>query len=740
MNKSIAKVTVNLSLDKTFDYLIPPPLRGVIKTGDQVEIPFGRGKPRKGYVVGFKDKSDFPKLKEIVNLVEAHPRIPENLLKLGDWMADYYCCAREQAVRTILPGVVRGGRVKHRKTAVPYITDERKAQDFIFERGKRNKSKVKLLKYLLSERGHAKDSVLLETGVSGATLKALEKAGLVGIENRIVDRAAHSNIEFIPSPPLEPNPEQRQALDRVNAAIDQSENRTFLLHGVTGSGKTEIYLQAIANNIKHGRDTIVLVPEISLTPQTVRRFRARFGDSVSVLHSGLGEGERFDEWMKIHHGRVKIAVGARSALFAPFKNIGLIIVDEEHETSYKQDKDPRYNARDVAVMRAKMEGAVAILGSATPAHESYHNAKIGKYQLLTLNRRVDGGRMPVIRVVDSKIEAADQGVTTPGLFSRDLIEAVYSRLEKGEQTILFLNRRGYARQMSCEHCGFVAACSECSISYTYHQRRQCLCCHLCGAVIPAPDICPECGAKDIRYSGSGTEKIEKIAEKLFKGAVVDRMDSDTMTRKSSYEDALRRFHGGKTDILIGTQMIAKGLHFPNVTLVGVINADQSLRIPDFRSMERTFQLITQVAGRAGRGAVDGEVIVQTMSPFNPAIRHAVTHDYSAMYAEEEEVRRILKYPPFSHLAAVYFRGPDDSGTAAYAAGFLEVMTPYINDGIIVTPPAPCPIEKIKNLFRHMVVFRGELDRRFKHALRQTVLGKHPAHLKVHADIDAINLM
>jgi primosomal protein N' (replication factor Y) len=737
----IARVIMNLSLDRAFDYLIPGELRGQVRAGMQVMVPFGRSR-RQGYVVGLAEESEYPaaKLKPILEICGRHPQIPDTLLKLGEWLADYYCCSREQAVRTLLPGSVRSGKIRHRTVRHYHLTAAESAQEFIFAKGARAPAKTAILRLLLQHPGMSGPDLLREAKAKEGPLRDLVKAGLVGIEDRESRRDPFAGMAVVPSTPLTLTDEQAAAM-RLFAEMlaDPSQGHTLLLHGVTGSGKTEVYLQAIAQVLGHGREAIVLVPEIALTPQTVERFRARFGERVSVLHSGLGDGERHDEWIRIHRGEVRIAVGARSALFAPFRNLGLIVVDEEHENSYKQDEAPRYHARDVAVMRGLREQAIVILGSATPALESWRNATIGKYRLARLTRRIDDCLMPRMEVVDMRAEAEACGGTQ--IFSRDLVAAVYARLERGEQTILFLNRRGYATQMLCQHCGFVARCPDCAVSYTFHRQRAALSCHLCGALLPAPAACPDCGAADIRYSGLGTEKVETIARKLFPGAAIRRMDSDTMTARHCYDEVLREFRTGRIDILIGTQMIAKGLHFPNVTLVGIVYADLGLHLPDFRATERTFQLLVQVAGRAGRGEIPGEVIVQTYSPGNPAIRHALGHDVDGFCALELEQREALAYPPCGHLVAIHFRGPDDAAVAAAAADFRARIEPLLPHGVILAGPVPSPVAKIKGKFRHQILLRGGPFQSLRRHLRNLVLhGPRAKDVDTYIDVDAINLM
>ena len=515
-----------------------------------------------------------------------------------------------------------------------------------------------------------------------------------------------------------------------------------LLFGVTGSGKTEVYLQAIAHAAARGKGAIVLVPEISLTPQTVERFRRRFGDGVAILHSNLSEGERHDEWHRVHEGRASIVVGARSALFAPVRNLGLIVVDEEHEHSYKQSETPCYHARDTAVMRGRREGCAVVLGSATPSLESYRNALSGKYAMARLTHRVDHRRMPLLKVVDLRAEAEREG--RANVFSRELAQAVGDRLARAEQTILFLNRRGYASSLICPKCGFVAQCEDCSVSMTYHKREQRLICHLCGRRAPVPERCPKCGDPAFRYAGLGTERIEEILAKLFPRARVARMDSDTMTRKESYREVLGDFRTGKLDILVGTQMIAKGLDFPNVTLVGVMFADLALHLPDFRAGERTFQMLTQVAGRAGRGDVAGEVIVQTYTPHHPAIQAVRRFDLEGFYEQELAFRRELGYPPFARLACLTARGPDRAAVAGYAEGLAAALRRAAAEGggaVKVSDAAPAPFERIQGQYRQQVIVRSADARAMNRAIRAAVAAeKKPPDVRLLIDMDALSLL
>ncbi|MCK4982834.1 MAG: primosomal protein N', partial [Victivallaceae bacterium] len=475
---NVAKVIVDLSLDKAFDYLIPEELKGQVHVGVQVHVPFGRGK-RRGYVLNIVAETEYDKpLKEITSIAERHTRIPEKLVELGRWMAEYYCCSREKAVRALLPSAVRSGKVKHKTLRMFSVVDAGEAEKFVIEHAdkKRGAGQVSVVKLLLTSQSVAQEQLLHGADVTMSPVNSLLKKNIINEEKRVVRRDPFADITIIRTKPLDPNPEQAKALDTIYKVLENPEDKhVVLIHGITSSGKTEVYLQTIARVLETGKEAIVLVPEISLTPQTVQRFRARFGDLVSVLHSRLTERERFDEWSKINDGLVKIVVGARSALFAPFRNLGLIVVDEEHEGTYKQSESPRYHARDLAVMRGKIEKAVVLLGSATPSFESYYNARQGKYVLVELFKRVDDCSLPQVKLVDQRLGTSEKGQSN--LFSRMLIHAVKDRLNAGEQTILFLNRRGYARQMMCDVCGFVAECDSCSIAYTYHKNRESLACH-----------------------------------------------------------------------------------------------------------------------------------------------------------------------------------------------------------------------------------------------------------------------
>src|ERR1700730_10063177 len=609
------RVIIDRAIQRQLDYSVPETLAERIGIGSRVRVPF-RDKSALATVLATLDQSDAKGIRPIEALVGEAPILSGSLLELAKWMSAYYCCPLETVMRSLLPQVIRRAEVGWKKQLVvqPLAKIEPDKIDNLRKRAPRQAELLKAIAKL--EKPILAAQLLRNVSSDNQTLRALAKRGLIELREEAVERDPHGDEQFIATANLEVNPEQAIALTKISEALAAPETaKPILLHGVTGSGKTEIYLQAIRTALERGRSAIVLVPEISLTPQTVERFKSRFTeihDVVAVLHSHLSEGERHDEWHKIHSGRARIVIGARSAVFAPLKNLGLIIVDEEHETTYKQEEAPRYHARDVAVVRAKIEKCAVVLGSATPSLESYHNATTGKYKLAALTQRVDGQQMPLMRIVDLRQERRKEKIAA--ILSEKLRAAISDRLEKREQTILFLNRRGCSTSLLCSNGGEARTCPNCSVALTFHRHMARLSCHLCGHTAAVPKKCPACGKDALIYSGFGTEKVEANVRQIFPQATVQRMDADSMTRKQAYRETLLNFRAGKIDILVGTQMIAKGLHFPNVTLVGIINADLALHLPDFRAGERTFQLLTQVAGRAGRGETPGEVFVQTFTP------------------------------------------------------------------------------------------------------------------------------
>jgi primosomal protein N' (replication factor Y) len=778
----IARVSLEIALRREFDYSIPAELAGQVDVGSRVQVPFGARKIL-GVVTAVAETSGQVQLKPILKIIGAQTLVTPKVLKLARWIGEYYCCAPEIALKAVLPEAVRSEDASYR---------ERLSVRLLPVAGELPALPKRLLEVwqILQPRREMLLAELVElAGTTAATVRKLEDRGLVEITREISERDPYAREQILPSQPLTLNAEQAVALAAIQRAMAvlaakgiagpppagaaapvssaPPPTAAFLLHGVTGSGKTEVYLQAIALALQQGQGAIVLVPEISLTPQTVERFKARFSSGplqtqVAVLHSHLSAGERHDEWHKIRQGRARIVIGARSAIFAPVEPLGVIIVDEEHEYTYKQEEAPRYHARDVAVMRGQMENAVVVLGSATPSMESFYNCRRGKFTLLELRQRVDDQKMPRVRVVDMRSSGRDG--KGPPIFSPQLKEAITQRLERKEQTILFLNRRGYSSSLVCEKCGHVCGCPNCSLALTYHRTGQVLRCHICGYSESVPAVCPneKCKNPAIRYAGVGTQKVEDILGKLFPQARVRRMDADVMKRKDDYRQVLGEFRAGRIDILIGTQMIAKGLHFPNVTLVGIIFADMALHQPDFRAGERTFQLLTQVAGRAGRGDIEGEVFVQAFTPFHPAIQFARQHDFVGFYEQELEFRSQLNYPPTGRVALITFKGRSEEkvkfsaeyvrrevaakiqgtspgackGGAVEAAGEADRKIP----DLVIAGPAPAPLLRAENLFRYQLMLRTRSMSRLSQRLAAVVAPlKLPDDVTLAVDIDPVAL-
>jgi primosomal protein N' (replication factor Y) len=736
------RVIIDRAIHRELDYAVPETLADRVSIGSRLRVPF-RDKSALATVVALLDQSDAEGIRAVEALVGEAPALSQELLELGKWMSAYYCCPIEAVIRSLLPQVVRRAELGWKK------------QIFVQPRTKIDPEELAKLRRRAPRQAELLDAIsqlqapipaaelLRQISLDNQTLRALVKRGLVELREEAVQRDPHGDEQFLATGNLELNPEQVVALDVVRQALESPQDaRPILLHGVTGSGKTEIYLQAIRGALERGRSAIVLVPEISLTPQTVERFKGRFAegqDLVAVLHSHLSQGERHDEWHKINSGRARIVIGARSAVFAPLKNLGLIVVDEEHESTYKQEEAPRYHARDVAVVRAKIEKCVVLLGTATPSLESYHNATTGKYVLSTLTQRVDQCQMPLMRIVDLRQERRKQKAAT--ILSEKLRAAMAERLEKKEQTILFLNRRGFSTSLICSECGEARNCPNCSVALTFHRNVARLSCHLCGHTAAVPKKCPACGKDGLIYSGFGTEKVESTVAQAFPGAVVRRMDADSMTRKGAYRDTLLSFRAGKIDILVGTQMIAKGLHFPNVTLVGIINADLALHMPDFRAGERTFQLLTQVAGRAGRGETPGEVFVQTFTPFSPSIQFARHHDFAGYFQQELEFRERCDFPPFKHAVLVTVRSAHEARAKFSAETLARRLKENIGSEFILGEATPAPLEKLQGQFRFHILMRGAAIVRLSRLVRET-LDKlpFPEDVTVAVDVDPYQLL
>lgn len=735
MKPAYVRVIIDRAIQRELDYSVPETLADRIGIGSRVRVPF-RDKSALATVLATLEQSDAKGIRPVEALVGEAPVISERLLELAKWMSAYYCCPLETVMRSLLPQVIRRAEIGWKKQLVvhPRAVD-RSEIETLQRRAPRQAELLEAITKL--EKPIPAATLLRKTSLDNQALRALARRGLIDLREEAVTRDPHANEQFVASTNLDLNVEQTAAVKKISDALAAPETaKPILLHGVTGSGKTEVYLQAILAALDRGRTAIVLVPEISLTPQTVERFKSRFSeihDAVAVLHSHLSHGERHDEWHKIHAGRARIVIGARSAVFAPLKNLGLIIVDEEHETTYKQEEAPRYHARDVAVVRAKIEKCAIVLGSATPSLESYHNATSqAKYELVTLTQRVDEQKMPLIRIVDLRQERR-KGKIVP-ILSEKLSQAIADRLQKREQTILFLNRRGFSTSLLCSSCGEARQCPNCSVALTFHRHMARLSCHLCGHTAVVPKKCPACGKDALIYAGFGTEKVESTVSQFFPKANVRRMDADSMTRKEAYRETLRNFRAGKIDILVGTQMIAKGLHFPNVTLVGIINADLALHLPDFRAGERTFQLLTQVAGRAGRGETPGEVFVQTYTPFSPSIQFARHHDFTGYFEQELEFRERCDFPPFKHAVLITVRSEHEGRAKLSAETLVRRLRESLPPEFVLSEAAPAPLEKLQGQFRFHILMRGEAIMRLSRLIRET-LEKLPLPEDVIATVD-----
>ncbi|MGP4080286.1 primosomal protein N' [Pseudalkalibacillus sp. R45] len=772
-----------IGTDRTFDYRIPDDLASAVQIGIRVVVPFGPRKLT-GFVISLKESSEHKRLKKIEDVVDPSPVINEELIDLGKWIADNTLCFLHSAYQSMLPAAMKMNYTKRihmtertdldrfpeniqealqsdkglswdevLKMGSEYVrsvqTGLNEGQlDVQYEiRSKGNKKKQKVIKISKTpkELAEARDEIikrapkqaavlnfLLEskhqeiltqtlierTNSSRAAVKGLIYKQLLLETDKELYRDPYQDREFEKTISLPLTSEQKQTIEPILEDIHTETHETFLIHGVTGSGKTEIYLQAIEQVLHLGREAIMLVPEISLTPQMVHRFKSRFGSEVAVLHSGLSVGEKYDEWRKIHRNEARVVVGARSAIFAPFKKLGIIIIDEEHESSYKQEENPRYHARDIAIQRGKFHKCPVVLGSATPTLESYARAQKGVYTLCTLSERVNNRDMPKAEIVDMREELRSGNRS---LFSETLFERLKDRKEKGQQSVLLLNRRGYSTFINCRDCGYVAQCPHCDISLTFHKRYSTLKCHYCGYEAQQPSNCPECNSEHIRFFGTGTQKVEEELNRLMPEAKVIRMDVDTTSRKGMHEKLLNSFAEKKADILLGTQMIAKGLDFPNVTLVGVLAADSMLHLPDFRSSERTFQLLTQVGGRAGRHELSGEVVIQSYTPEHYSIQLAQHHDFLTFYNKEMQIRKLHQYPPFYFLALITISHEE----LMYVVDICEKVAGRLKESLssqaIVLGPVASPIPRMKDRYRYQCVIKYKNEPKLKETLNEILV-------------------
>jgi primosomal protein N' (replication factor Y) len=743
----IARVQLEGSAALELDYAIPEKLAPRIGVGTRVNVPLQNQRVPAVVIELLASSEHRGRLKEIASIVGSRPMFTPGLLKLADWVSDYYIVPVHRVLRAMLPQAVRDKPETFLTDSHLKLTKE-PPPDVLDKLHTRAPMQARVIEELRRRGGEATLSDLRRDLPSATTVvKALMKHGWITRSEVRVERDPFQTEEFLPSQPLTFTEEQKAAYDEVMKAIEKpGETKPILLHGVTGSGKTEVYLQAIAEVLKAGKTALVLVPEISLTPQTIERFKARFSekkDAIAVLHSHLSDGERHDEWFKVQEGRAEIVIGARSAIFAPLEKLGLIIVDEEHEPSYKQEESPRYHARDLAVLRGRIERCAVLLGTATPSLESFQNALTGKYDLLKMTKRTDGKSMPLIRIIDMRLQRRKGTGTSFGnatILSERLRAAITTRLEQKEQTILFLNRRGFHTTLDCAACGEVVHCQDCAIPMTLHKADNRLVCHICGSRRVPPTKCPSCKEPGLKYGGFGTERVEQAVREVFPQARMARVDTDTMQRKNQLRDTLKDFRAQKLDILIGTQMIAKGLDFPNVTLVGVLNADTALNIPDFRAAERTLQLLIQVAGRAGRGELKGEVFVQTHAPHSPAIQFARHNNFEGFADQELEHRRAFHYPPYSHMVLVSSRGKHEAQAEFTLQTLHKRLLQGLPEGTTMGEPTPSSLAKAHGQFRFQLLLRtGRIRTLARHI--QTVMEtlSPPPDILVMWDVDPVSL-
>ena len=786
---SVAEIIVDvptMQTNRPFEYLIPDTLSDVVVPGMRVEVPFGRGKRKiQGFVMAIKDSSDFQgKLKSISRVIDLKPVLSDEMLKLSYWLADRTYSFQISCLQTMLPSVMRAKYKqfvvpidgndpevktllgneptfeitnqlddetiklinklrKNNKIDIQYVVENQASQikrqavttdlNIIQLHEAKNqlranaKSQIKLLDYLcdhLADLPVEFNYLEKNYGISRAAIKTAEKNSLVKI---IEVTKLRKPVGITPeqTSKLALTDEQQSAVDQISSAIEAEDPKTFLIEGVTGSGKTEVYLQTIDKALQNGKTALMLVPEISLTPQMVNRVVGRFGDQVAVLHSGLSNGERYDEWTRIENNEVKVVVGARSAVFAPLENIGLIIIDEEHEASYKQDDNPRYHARDVAQWRAKVNKAPVVLGSATPSLESRARAEKGVYQMIRMTRRVNDQALPKVQIVDMR-DAENSAVK--GDFSPALIDKLQETLDKHEQSIVLLNRRGYSSFMMCRECGFVLKCPNCDVSLTYHKDLGKMKCHYCGHEEPVPRVCPNCNSKKIGFYGTGTQNIEQQLNDLFPNARVLRMDVDTTRRKGAHAKILGQFGQHKADILLGTQMIAKGLDFPDVTLVGVINADTTLSLADYRASERTFQLLTQVSGRAGRAKKAGHVIIQTFNPDHYAIKDAAKQDYETFFKQEMYIRHQSNYTPYYFTTLISIANKDEGKTLKQSYWLKKQLQTALSKDAFLLGPSPTMISRKQNKYYYQIIVKYKHEPKLHQRLLE-ILNETQADIK-----------
>ena len=696
-------------VDRVFTYRVP---RGLtLCPGMRVHVPFGRQRQVEGVVVGLSEDCDLPesRVKDVCGTLEDYPAVLPALLDLAKAIKETSFCTLAQALRLMFPAQMRGERIAEKTQEIAVLTVDPAVRAQVLAAQKRAPKRAAILSLLMESEGGELpcETLRAKLGDVRPALNALREMGFVKLDKREVLRSPYGAMERLAAQDPQLTRQQQDVLDTLLPAVTAGKG-AFLLYGVTGSGKTEVFIRAVRHAAQLGKTAIVLVPEIALTPQMVMWFRSRFGEDAAVLHSLLSPGERYDEWRRIRRGEVRVVIGARSAIFAPLENVGLIIIDEEHEGSYIADNTPRYDARELARMRCEREGAALLLASATPSMRSFALAGRGDLTLLTMPRRVNNRPMPEVHVVDMRKELA-QG--NRSVFSGALLDGLKRCLDAGKQAILFVNRRGYSTFVSCRSCGYTVTCTQCDVSMTYHSAENTLRCHYCGQEQAVPTVCPECGSKYIKYFGTGTQRVEEEVKRFFPDIPVLRMDNDTTRQKDAHERIIGQFRRGEARILVGTQMIAKGLDFPNVTMVGIVAADAMLKLPDYRSAERTFQLLTQVAGRAGRADTPGEVFLQTYDPEHYAIETASRQDYRAFYEAEMVRRKRALYPPYTLIARLLYEADReaDAQSAAESAmrqmeAFLERRA-YLRKYVVSLRVMPCPVKRIKGKSRWQVALK-----------------------------------
>ena len=742
----VAGIVLATGPAQEFDYLVPDALRELVEPGRRVLVPLGKGNRQvQGYCVRVESRLAGPRpLKPLAEVVDRRSLLSPAMLRLTRWIADYYLSAWGQVLETVLPAGVRGQAGTRMATLL--TLDPRGAQR-LAAGDMPEKHRAILSALAAAPEPLTPQELARAAACSPAPIATLRRKGLIRCHTARVSSARQAETALPREEHLLLNPDQQKALDAVLAALRSQQHHTLLIHGVTGSGKTEVYIQAIEEVVRYGRQAIVLVPEISLTPQTVERFRRRFG-GVAVLHSHLSDADRYWHWQRIAEGRVQVVVGGGSAIFAPTPQLGLIVLDEEHESTFKQETAPRYHARDVALARARAEDVPLVLGSATPSLESWHRAQTGQYQLIEMPRRVLNRLLPEVGTIDLRAEGqrtgGGHGGLSRGSISRLLHQAISAALHDDGQVILLLNRRGYSTHIQCPACGEVVRCPDCDIALTHHKAGEQVICHLCDYRTVPPTTCAACDSGEIRYWGLGTQKLEAEVRARFPDAPLLRMDADTMRARGAHEKALSEFREGKARILLGTQMIAKGLDFPNVTLVGVIQADTALHLPDFRAAERTFHLVTQVAGRTGRGDKGGRVLVQTFSPDHPAIRAAVRHDYAAFAAQELPLREMLHYPPFAAMIRLVIRSESENLAKEIAQRLGQGISAALEARQAqarLLGPAPAPTPRIRGKYRFQIQIQGPDGDKLRAAVVEVQSQvQAPAEVEWIVDVDPVNMM